>query len=526
MESPIPLATNQDLGRYLQSLDSVRFAESDSKACIIQARAELLASLLFGQTVPIGEHQFLDSDGFITSAVDLIRSLNSIDNPKDRRKVESIFPFRVGIRAEFSTIDNLIAKKLGDVNYKLSRWQRLDKMHEVRNEIKKKYEKGNFKFENLFDMVPVEEQEAVEELKLVRDRFRGGEKGQILTLYNKPTVIIAGQIGLLHRGLEEIISWNDSDLHHRVELQEELRKKGYEPKDEFDPDLIKPAVELIERLRALHNAGISFENRSNVRRNQESRNVIPESNKFDAILEIYDSLYNTSIAKAVESHSESVSSARNIQDNIYLRAALALTTLAVNRITSRKSEHTRQSTGLGKFQWMHNTNFGVLKASKEELVLAQMPWQVVWQAYLDPNWQKSLSRLNNAFVEWDKLMEKPTRSPDEFMGAEHKLDDAISRHTENMTKLLSGSILQLHKDSKTGDIVFDLASTIGPAVIIGAEFVMSRLGFTLPAGTYTWTATTIPVVGMLTKYSFPYSKAWRTNGRIRKMFQKIYNPTD
>jgi hypothetical protein len=78
MDTTILFAPSQDLGRYLQSLDSVRFAESDPDACTTHAHVETLVSLLFGQTIPIGEHQFLDSEGFLTSAENLIESLESV----------------------------------------------------------------------------------------------------------------------------------------------------------------------------------------------------------------------------------------------------------------------------------------------------------------------------------------------------------------------------------------------------------------------------------------------------------------
>ena len=527
MDSQISTSHNQDFGRYLQSLDSVRFAESDSNALISQARVELFISLLFGQTVPIGEHQFLDSDGFITNAVNLIESQKTIDDPKDRRKVESIFPFRVGIRAAYSNIDNFIAVKLGDVNYKLSRWGSLDKMHGVRKQIKKKHEDGQFQFDDLYDLLPGES-DSIDELKLVRDRFRGGEAGKFHTYYRKSTVIVAPQIPLLPRGLREITKWDEAFLLDEINLQHKLEVNGYEPREMFDPNLIKSAIELIEILKSLSNAGVSFENRSHVRKEESgARKILPEENKFGAILEIYDRLYNSAAANAVGAHSEGVSSARDIQDD-YIKAASLLADLAINEITTNENSNTRQTSGVRDLQWAHNTNFGVLKDTKKESILEKMPWNIIWQAYLDPKWEKSQSDLNDAFILWDKLSKKPTNKSGELMSIDHILDDAISRHIENMTRLLSGSILQMHKDSKSGDIIFDCLSTVGPLAIVTAQFIMNKLGYITPEeSTYIWTLSTAaqPVLGALLKYNLPKAKAWLTRGQIRRMFEKIQNPT-
>lgn len=525
MESPITFSPKQDLGRYLQSLDSVRYAESDSIALRVQARVELFASLLFGQTVPIGEHQFLDSDGFIESAVDLIDSQKSIDNANDRRGVEGIFPFRVGIREAYSTIDNFIAIKLGDVNYKLSRWQSLDRKHEVRNEIKRRHEEGRFEFDDLYKMLPAE-RDAIDELRLVRDRFIGGEEGKFTTLYQTPTVSIAQQVPLLPRGLSEIVKWDEAFLSDQVDLRHKPGVGDIETRELFEPNLMAPAIELLERIRALDNAGVTFDNRSHIRRSESnSRAIVPEENLFGAILEIYDRLYNSAAAKAVDSHSEGVSSARNVQDD-FIRAASALADLAIRYVTTIWDIKTSKSSDLEKPQWVHETDFGAMSETKEELVLSKMPWRIIWEAYLDPDWRRSLSRLNNAFLKWDSLIETPTWNPAEIMGVEHELDDAISRHVDNMTKLLSGSILQMHRESKTGKIVFDIVSTVGPAAAIGAQYVMNKLGIIgPPTPEFALAAAAIPAVGLSAKYTFPKAGAWRTSGQIRRMFREIYGPT-
>jgi len=525
MDSPITFSPKQDLGRYLQSLDSVRFAESDSNALIVQARVELFASLLFGQTVPIGEHQLLDSDGFITNAVDLIDSLKSIDNAKERRRVEGIFPFRVGIRAAYSTIDNFVAIKLGDVNYKLSRWQSLDENNEIRNLIKKRHNEGQFQFDDLYEMLPAES-DAIDELRLVRDRFIGGEAGEFTTLYQTPTVSIAPQVPLLPRGLREIVKWDEAFLSDQVDLRHKLGISDLEIREVFDPDLMAPAIELIERIRALDNAGVSFDNRSHIRKSESgSRVVVPEEDKFGAILEIYDRLYNSAVAKAVGSHSEGVSSARNVQDDL-IKAASALADLAIRHVTTIWDINTSKSSELEKPQWVHETDFGVMSDTKEELVLAKIPWRIIWEAYLDPDWRGSLSRMNNAFLNWDRLIETPTTSPAEMMSVEHELDDAISDHVENMRKLLSGAILQMHTESKTGDIVFDIVSTVVPLAAIGARYVMNTLGIIgLSTAAYDLIGVAIPAVGLSMKYTLPHAMAWRTSGQIRRMFQEIYSPT-
>ncbi len=523
MEKSISTPPLQDLGRYLQSLDSVRFAESDVIACTIQARAEMLVSLLFGQTIPIGEHQFLDSDGFINSAVDLINSIKNLDR-KDRPKVTRIFPFRVGIRAAYGTVDNLIAVKLGDVNYKLSRWQSLGKMNDIRMEIKKKHEKGKFKFKDLYKIIPTDELGAVEELKLIRDRFVGGEKGEILTFYNQPTVVSAPFIGLLRRGLDELISWDESNLYKQIEEEQDLVMQGFEIKNALDRDLVTPALELIEALKALHKEGVSFDNRSDVRKNPKFRQVIHDDNKFDGILEIYDSLYNSSVAHAVGSHSEGVSSARNIQDNLYIKAALELSALVINQVTSVRSERAASKKLLTtrEFQWVHDTNFDVIKDTKEQLVLSKMPWEVVWNAYLNDDWRKSLSNLNEAYFEWDKFIQQGTDDANKFYEQEQQLSETIHKHTDNMQKLLSGSIMQLHKNSKTEEIVFDIAGVAGP-LITGAQLIMSKLGFMADLTTSAL-ADVVSLVAVGTKHTLPSIKAWRTSGQIRKMFKRIFDP--
>ncbi len=153
MDSPISFASSQVLGRYLQSLDSVRFAEADRDASKIHAQVETFISLLFGQTIPIGEHQFLDFEGFLSSAKSLIDSLDSLED-RDHERVIKMFPFRLGIRSMYRNVDDLIAKKLSDVGYKLSGWHRLgqiddEEMNERRLKIKDRFLAGLYPFEQI-----------------------------------------------------------------------------------------------------------------------------------------------------------------------------------------------------------------------------------------------------------------------------------------------------------------------------------------------------------------------------------------
>lgn len=155
-----------------------------------------------------------------------------------------------------------------------------------------------------------------------------------------------------------------------------------------------------------------------------------------------------------------------------------------------------------------------------------MPWNIIWEAYLDPGWRKSLSRLNDAFLEWDSLVENPADDPAELMNVEHRMDEAIHLHAENMRRMLSGSILQMYTDSKTGDIFFDIASGVGPLAARGARYVMTKLGILGPsAEAFEWMEVAIPAVSQLVKQAFPSAKTWRTSGQIRRMFREIYDPT-
>jgi hypothetical protein len=508
----------QNKGRYLQSLDSVRFAESDKEALTTQARVELLTSLLFGQTIPIGEHQFLDSDGFIPNAVQLIKSLETIDNPRDRRKVESIFPFRVGIRQELLPIDNFIALKLGNTGYRLSKWVSLNNSPDKRQEIKRLHEEGKFKFIDLYSLLPGQEID-INELEAIRKRFLCGEQGgDFHTLYRTPTIMTAGSVPLLPLGLEKITQLDESSLHAEIEQQESLMEQGIEPSAYIDPELISPCMQLIEQLKTLKNEGLLLNNRSSVRNETEiTRKVISDRKDLEPLLEIFDRLYNSAAAIATESYSNVVSSARDF-DNINIRAATALAELAISKVPTADFV-TGAPEQAAHLNWEMDTDFSVLHNSKAEAAMAKIPWQVVWYAYLDENWKKSLANLNAKYGQMDYLLSHRTDDIDQIVTARGYLDEAISTHVDNISRILKDSIVKIHQGSMIGQMLVSISTAIGSAAatytigntdIISAGLVGAGVGLG------------IKLIDPFVKPYIPNIAAWNTSGQIRRTLKKVY----
>ncbi|MBU1934455.1 hypothetical protein KKF04_00205 [Patescibacteria group bacterium] len=526
MENQMIDTKRQNSGRYLQSLDSVRFAESDSNALVVQARVELLTSLLFGQTIPIAEHQFLDSNGFIPNAVKLIESLKLIDDPRDRSIVESIFPFRVGIRSELMPIDNFIALKLGDTNYQLSKWEKLNKKPEIRLKIKKMHEENRFKFNNLYTLLPDQEIE-INELKMVRDRFLYGEKdGAFQTFYGTPTIMIAEKVPLLQFGFEEITKLDESLLYNEIEQQQEMVNQGIEPSAYIEPELFFPCIELITLIKELKKANLQFNNRTSIRKDTHiSRAIVPDEKKFGAILEIFDRLYNSAAAEAVQSYSEEVSSARDF-DDIYIQAGTSLAELAISKIPLANNIAVGKTEQEVDLHWEIDTDFNVLHNSKVKIAMSNIPWEVVWYAYLDEGWKKSLNELNLRFDEVDNLLNHPTDDVDLLISARNHLDDAVSAHIENISRLLKGSIIKMNKDLKTGETFVSVSTdTVSVASTVAATFIVSSMGITFPiSGFIVAAAGLIPkLAGHKIKPYLPNIASWNTTGEIRRVLKKIFN---
>ena len=514
----------QNSGRYLQSLDGVRFAESDSDALVVQARVELLSALLFGQTIPIGEHQFLDSDGFIPNAVKLIESLK-LFGPRDRRIIESYFPFRVGIRSELMPVDNFIALKLGDKDYKLSKWEKLNNSPKIRKQIKKKHEAGKFNFDDLYTLLPDQHIE-IDELKLVRDRFLyGGKDGVFKTYYNTPTIMTADSVPLLPSGLEVLINIDESLLNDEIEQQQKLINQGIEPSIYIDPDLISSCMELITLLKELREAKLPLDNRSSIRKNTDiSRKIVPDDKQYNGLLELFDRLYNSSAAEAVQAYTEEVSSARDF-DDIYIRAGTSLAELAISKLpiaSNIKAGELKEKKGLN---WEFDTDFSVLHNSKTKMVMANIPWEVVWQAYLDHDWKKSLNELNSRFAELDNLLINPTDDVNKILSTRNYLDDAVSLHVENISRCLKGSIINIHKDSKTGETFLGISTDLaGGLMTFGATLLVTSMGITLPiSGLIGLAAGFLPkLTGHKIKPYLPNIAAWNTNGQISRVLKRIY----
>ncbi len=508
----------QNKGRYLQSLDSVRFAESDKEALTTQARVELLTSLLFGQTIPIGEHQFLDSDGFIPNAVELLKSLEKIDNRRDRRKIASIFPFRVGIREKLLPIDNFIALKLGDTGYRLSRWETLNDLPGKREEIKRLHKEGKFKFNDLYTLLPDQELD-IKELEEIRKRFlKGGQGEDFHTLYGTPTRMIAGSVPLLPLGLEKLTQLDESSLFAEIQQQETSIKRGIEPSAYIDPELISPCLKLIEQLKNLENEGLLLNNRSSVRNDTDiTRKVISDQKELEPLLEIFDRLYNSAAAIATDSYNNGVSSARDF-DDINIRAATTLAELAISKVLTADFV-TGAPEQDAHLNWEMDTNFSVLHNSKAEAAMAAIPWEVVWHAYLDENWKKSLNNLNTKYGQMDYLLQTGSDDIDKIVSTHRSLDDAISTHVDNISLLLKGSIIKIQKGAGTGQMIVGISTDIASTA---ATYVIGNMDITSPLPIAVLAGLAIKIGGHIIRRYTPNIAAWNTSGQIRRTLKKVY----
>lgn len=535
MNGKIAFISNADLGRYLQSLDSVRFLESNEVACNVQAKLEIFTSLMLGRTIPVGEHQFIDSYGLLSNAFHMLEALDKL--PKtDRSQIGHVFPFQLYFRGEYKTIDGLIAAKLGDPDYKLSLWRYLSrpddqKMIEHRQKIKAKVEDGTFRYEE-DDFVPSEDNEAARMLHKVRNHFLYGEREQIFTLYGSKTTGIAPYIGLLEAGISKISSLTRRDLNNQIKYQAKLMDSGVISTEILAPELKEIAVELIMMLRQLKKLGLVTGNRSNIRigsakfifrgkeKVQKFRDVVNNDLMYDAILEIFDSLYNSSIAKSCSAHSESVSSARSITDNHYVQAAIALSTMAKNVITD-------QADLKGNYfnpPWIQDFTFDLNMPSKAKLMLDSMPWEHVWESYLDTKWRETVSNLNGVLLKWDNLMNNPTTSEQEYMDITHELDYAYDAHIDNVSRILKESGWGFTKNQKTNQTIIKFLPWVGGlATKAVTKIALSQVGVD-PF----WEETIPDTIGTATgiginKTIEPVGQ-WVTKGYIRKTFARLVLP--
>lgn len=535
MNNKIGFIQSMDLGRYLQSLDSVRFLESDFDACKAQAKLEIFTSLMLGRTIPVGEHQFIDSYGLLLNAYGLLEALEGLP-PSDRKQIEHIFPFQLYFRSEYKTLDGLIATKLGDPTYKLSLWQSLSepdnpKMSQARNEIKKRIEEDVFKYED-DDLVPSKDREAAKMLHKVRDHFLRGEREQIFTPHGAKTTGFAPYIGLLEAGISKISSWTKMDLNNQIKYQAKLVDNGIAAAEILEPDLRGAAVEIIKTLIYLKQIGLKTNNRSHVRigdatvtiRGKEKvmkfREVINNDPVYEAILEIFDSLYNASIAKSCSAHSESVSSARSVTDNDYVRAAMALSTMAKNEITDQadlKGEYFNPP-------WMHDLRFNLGRSSKVNLLFDSMPWKHVWESYMDTKWRDTVSKLNHVLLKWDNLIDNPTTSEQKYIDITHELDDVYDAHIENVSRILAQSGWNFSKTQKTNQMVIKFLPWAGGlAAKAVAKLVIGQVGLD-PFWEETVPDTIGAAVGLgVNKIIEPTGK-WVTKGYIRKTFARLVLP--
>ncbi len=522
MENQLIGTQIQNCGRYLQSLDSVRFSKSelylDPNALKIHARIEMIIGLLFGQTIPIGEHQFLDSDGFIPNAVELIKSLESIDDQDDRRTVESIFPFRVGIRSELLPIDNFIALKLGDTGYRLSRWEKLNGLPDKRKEINRLHGKGKFEFNDLYTILPDQEND-IKELEAIRKRFLYGEQGGAFhTLYKTPTIMTAGRVPLLPLGLKELTKLDKSSLDAEIEKQEILINQGIEPSAYIDPVLIPPCIKLIEQLKNLENEGLLFNNRSSIRNETEiTSKVISDRKELEPLLEIFDRLYNTAAATATESYSNVVSSARDF-DDINIRAATALAELAISKVPTADFV-TGEPEQDAHLNWEMDTDFSVLHKSKVEAVMKDIPWEVVWHAYLDENWKKSLDNLNSRYGQMDYLLNHPTDNINQIESARCYLDEAISTHIDNISRCLKDSVVKIYQGSKAGQMLVSILTNTGSAA---ATYAIGNTDITSAVEVGVAVGLIIKLGDPIIKPYIPNIAAWNTSGQIRRTLKRVY----
>ncbi len=539
MKQKIPFLAQKKLGRYLQSLDSVRFKESDKYMSESQAKIDVFVSLMFGRTITIGEHQFLDSFGLLNNAFDLLKAFQSL-TPFDRDQVKHIFPFQLYFRNNYKTLNGLIAEKLGDPKYELSLWNGIssleeDEMIQRRAEIRKKILDNRFKYE-YDNLIPDDDYDAAMKLHAVHDKFEQGEQNQLFTLYGENSVDFTSYNGLLTKGIETICSWSESDLDFQLKRQKEIEKNGYEITRILKPSLISHTLKLINMLKTLTLKGLQDNNRSNIRignvieNNKDTlikfKNFVDDKFIYEGILEIYDSLYNSSIAKASFAHSESVSSARDFSENPYIIAANSLVTMVKNEITDQAEIE-------GKYfnpPWIQDTNLLADSCILNKKMLLSMPWENVWHAYLDKNWRDSVSNLNNILIKWDNLINNPTTKEQEYVNTENKLNEAYEKHVENISNILKKSGWDFLKEQKNIKLAFTILPEVGS---VAAERIASYIIGNVTLDLF-WEETLPSIlpatIGAGTAVELEYVKEsigrLLSKGYIRKTFARIIDKKD
>lgn len=524
----IQFIQSKNLGRYLYSLDSVRFLESNLDASKAQAKLEVFSSLMLGRTIPVGEHQFIDSYGLLDCAYELLTTLEELPRT-ERSQIEHIFPFQLFFRKDYKTIDGLVAAKLGDPNYKLSLWTSLNEAGPIlRKQIKKRIEDGTFKWEE-DDLVLPGDKEAARMLHKIRDRFSRGERSQVFTLYGENTVDTAPYIGLLEAGITTICKWSRRHLVSQSRYQSKLVKQGLVTGEvEVLPqDLVDPACELIESLKKLKELGLKIDNRSDIRigalsqkgreTNKKFKEIVDNDSIYEGILEIFDSLYNTSISKSCQAHSESSSSARSVTHHPHVRAALALSVMAKDEITDQASLE-------GKYfnpPWKQDYQFNFNEPSKASLLFESMPWKHVWESYFDEKWRASVSNLNLVLAKWDHLMNNPTSSVKEYMDIALELEDAESEHIANISRILAHSGWKFFKEQKTNrNIVGFVPWAAGVTSGAIAKLVISQVGID-PFWEETIPESIAALAGVGTGKLVEPTGQWITKGYIRKTFARL-----
>ena len=157
-------------------------------------------------------------------------------------------------------------------------------------------------------------------------------------------------------------------------------------------------------------------------------------------------------------------------------------------------------------------------------MLDSMPWEHVWESYLDTEWRKTVSKLNGVLLKWDKLMNDPTTSEQKYMDITHELDYAYDAHIENISRILEKSGWNFAKNQKTNQTIIKfLSRTGGLAAKAVAKIALNRVGVdpfweeTIPEAIDTAVGTginkVIEPVGL-----------WMTKGYIRKTFARLVLP--
>ena len=530
-ESSLPLGC-KSFSRYLQSLDSVRFNESDKEACISQSKFEVFTALLLGLSIPIGEQQFIDSYGFLTNACDILESKKKLPM-NERKKIDNIFPFQLVFREEYKTIDGLIAEKLGNPDYKLSLWNALGKsdnedMVQKRIKIREKIENGNFQFEN-DELIPHSDIETAKKLNMVRKMFMEGEIGLSTTIYGEKITNYTHYNGLLEKGIKKITSYTEDDLSYQLELQRRRLESGFATYNLLEPNNVDQAIELINILNNLKDLGLGINNRSSIRigfieGNEYSKekivkfiDYINNEQKYEGILEVFDFLYNSTLAKSCFAHSESISTARNINENKYVEAALAISTMAKNEITDQaqiKGDYFNPP-------WLQNLNFSINSSQNTKRLIESVPWEKIWEAYIDPDWQNSVTDLNRVVDKWDSLINTPTTSKNEYWDIKHELSDVYDKHIEIISDKIKNECWNFIKDKKSGDYIIEYTPEfVGISAGVASKMIIGQFDMDI-----FWEAT-IPLLSasaarIAAKKLINPIGQWITKGYIRKTFARL-----